>query len=153
MSVIFKTISLKALDSMQKSLEKDPERVREACYDLQQADENCAPITCANDEVFSMLFDLLETDVCEELRSGGRYADLMDFWQEDCDAMDLILLTPEIIKPLRASFSSLDFDIPGFIEDFAYDYDVEEKDVSAALQTLMSSMIATGPEALLFVME
>lgn len=153
MSVVFKTISLKALDSMQKALATDPERVREACYDLQQPDDNCPSISCANDEVFSMLFDLLELDVCEELRQGGKYADLMEFWQEDCDAMDLILLTPEIIKPLRASFASLDFDIPTFIEDFSYDYDVEERDVSAALQTLMSSMIAAGPEALLFVME
>ena len=100
-----------------------------------------------------MLFDLLELDVCEELRSGGDYAELMNFWQEDCDAMDLILLTPEIVKPLRASFSSLDFDIPTFIEDFADEYEVEPRDVSSALQVLMSSMMAAGPDALLYVME
>lgn len=153
MSVIFKTISLKALDSMQKAMTKNPERVREACYELQQEDEFCPSINCGNDEVFSMLFDLLELDVCEELRGGGDYAELMDFWQEDCDAMDLILLTPEIIKPLRASFSSLDFDIPTFIEDFADEYEVEPRDVSSALQVLMSSMMAAGPDALLYVME
>ncbi|MGN0625113.1 MAG: hypothetical protein ACI4I8_02495 [Oscillospiraceae bacterium] len=153
MSVLFKKVPLKTLDAMEKALEKDPDRVREACLELEQPDENGLPILCSDDSVFSMLFDLLESDVCEELRQGGRYARLMDFWQEDCDAMDLILLTPEIIKPLRACFSSLDFDIPAFIEDFAYDYDVEESAVSAALQSLMSAMIASAGDALLFVME
>ncbi len=151
MSVLFKMISLKALDEMQKTIGKDPDRVREACYDLEQADGNELPSSCDNGEVYSLLFDLLESDVCEELRQGGKYAELMEFWQEDSDAMDLILLTPELIKPLRASFSSLDFDIPSFIEDFSIEYEVEQAAISGALQTLMSSMMASAGEALLFV--
>ncbi len=151
MSVLFKMISLKALDDMQKTISKDPDRVREACYDLEQPDSNDLPISCDHAEVYTLLFDLLESDVCEELRQGGKYAELMEFWQEDSDALDLILLTPELIKPLRASFSSLDFDIPTFIEDFSIEYEVEQSAVSGALQTLMSSMMASAGEALLFV--
>ena len=40
-----------------------------------------------------------------------------------------------------------------FIEDFADEYEVEPRDVSSALQVLMSSMMAAGPDALLYVME
>ncbi len=151
MSVLFKMISLKALDEMQKTIAKDPDRVREACYDLEQPDSNDLPLSSDDAEVYTLLFDLLESDVCEELRQGGKYSELMEFWQEDSDALDLILLTPELIKPLRTSFSSLDFDIPAFIEDFSIEYEVEQSAVSGALQTLMSSMMAAAGEALLFV--
>lgn len=151
MSILFKKISLKALDDMQKTLAKDPDRVREACLELQESEPDDLPVTKGEEEVYSILFDLLECDVCDELRQGGKYGELMEFWQEDSDALDLILLTPELIKPLRASFSSLDFDIPTFIEDFSIEYEVEPASVSAALQTLMSAMMAAAGEALLFV--
>ena len=61
MSVLFKKVPLKTLDAMEKALEKDPDRVREACLELEQPDENGLPILCSDDSVFSMLFDLLES--------------------------------------------------------------------------------------------
>ena len=60
MSILFKKISLKALDDMQKTLAKDPDRVREACLELQESEPDDLPVTKGEEEVYSILFDLLE---------------------------------------------------------------------------------------------
>ena len=171
MSVLFKKVSLETLEEMQKTLlnaipeyvsedealseegELGLDDLRDACVELEQPSDDDLPVSSDDGAVYSMLFDFLEAEVCGELRLGGQYSQLMEFWQEDSDMSDLILLTPEIIKPLRACFSSLDFDIPTFIEDFAYEYDCEEGAVSAVLQTIMSAMMASAGEAILFVAE
>ena len=85
------------------------------------------------------------------MRLGGKYEHLLNYWQEDSDASELIILTPEIIKSLRACFSSIDLDIPLLIEDLAEEFESEEIRVSSTLQSLISSLISANGEALLFV--
>ena len=169
MSVKMKKISLKALDEMQKALLKANEKIqsedeglaeeaqlslddlREVCQSLEADSENDLPLTSCDGEMFCNIFDFLESEVCEELRLGGKYEHLLNFWQEDSDASELIILTPEIIKSLRACFSSIDLDIPLLIEDLAEEFESEEIRVSSTLQSLISSLISANGEALLFV--
>lgn len=152
-TVFFKQIPTELLTSLQDSISENEEQARQACRQMEEATSLARICHDCDGEVFSMLFDYLESEVCPELREGGSYADLLAFWEEDCDAMDLILMTPEMITKIRSMFQSLDLDIPGLIEDFSLEWACDSASVCTALQTLMENIQSAGQDALLFIQE
>lgn len=151
MSVLMRKVPLKKLENLQAQLADKPEETLEKALILLEPGFDDLPVRWEDSEIYGMLLEWFQDEASPALLSGGRFGSLLSFLEEAVDAADLYILCPEDLEKVRAYIANLDFDIPGFIEDFAYNYDLDERGVSAALQTLMGAIMASTGEALIFV--
>jgi len=151
MSVLLRKVPLQKLEKIQASLAEKPDEALDKMLILLEPGFDELPIRWEDSEVYEMLLDWFQDEASPALLSGGRFRPLLDFLEDSVDVAELHILCPDDLEKVRAYIADLDFDIPGFIEDFAYNYDLDERGVSAALQTLMGAIMASTGEALLFV--
>lgn len=147
----FKLIEISLLDKIKDTIEDNPEEATRLCEEIDANDDlNLNNGNCSGD-VFSAFYDYLEVEHGLEFMEDSEYLEVMNFWQDVTEPMDLILFTQDEAGDILAVLEDDNFGEEDFTEYMNVDWEIESKYALKAMSALRDNLQqVTAKKALLY---
>lgn len=136
----FKLVDIALLAEIKNAIANNTVEAKRLCeqldadYDLDLDNGNCSG------EVFSALYNYLEAEHDLDFMEESEYLDVLNFWQEVTEPMDLIIFTQDAAGDILAVLEDDNFGEEDFIEFMDVDWEIEAADALEGMAALRDNL-------------
>lgn len=136
----FKLVELSQLNKIKDAMAQNAEEARRMCEEIDGNDDlNLDNGNCSGD-VFSALYDYLEAEHDLDFMEDSEYLDVLGFWQDVTEPIDLIIFTQDVAGDILAVLEDDNFGEEDFIEYMDVDWEIEADDALEGMASLRNNL-------------
>lgn len=136
----FKLVDTAVLDNIKDAIANNTEAAKALCEQLDADDDISLDNGNCSGDVFSALYDYLEAEHDLDFMEDSEYMDVLNFWQEITEPMDLIIFTQDIAGDILAVLEDDNFGEEDFIEYMDVDWEIEADDALDGMAALRDNL-------------
>lgn len=136
----FKLVDIAVLDEIKTAIAKKTADAKKLCEELDADDDLDLDNGNCSGEVFSALYDYLEAEHDLDFMEDSEYLDVLNFWQEITEPMDLIIFTQDVAGDILAVLEDDDFGDESFTEFMDVDWEIEADDALDGMAALRDNL-------------
>lgn len=147
----FKLVDIAKLNEIKGLLAQNPAAAKRLCEQI-DADDNLDLDNgnCGGD-AFSALYDYLEAEHDLDFMEDAEYLDLLEFWQEVSEPLDLMIFTQDAAGDILAVLEDDNFAEEDFGDYMSTDWEIDAEDALEAMAALRDNLgRVTAKRALLY---
>lgn len=136
----FKLVEISLLDKIKDAIADNIEEAGRLCEEIEANDDlNLDNGNCSGG-VFSALYDYLEVEHSLEFMEDSEYLEVMNFWQDVTEPMDLILFTQDEAGDILAVLEDDNFGEEDFTEYMSVDWEIESNYALKSMTALRDNL-------------
>lgn len=136
----FKRVELAQLNKIKEAIAQNTEEARRICEEIDGDDDLDLENGNCSGDVFSALFDYLEAEHDLDFMEDSEYLDVLNFWQEVTEPLDLIIFTLDVAGDILAVLEDDNFGEEDFIEYMDVDWEIEADDALDGMVALRDNL-------------
>lgn len=136
----FKLVELSQLNKIKDAIARDAEEARRMCEEIDGGDDFDLDNGNCSGDVFSALYDYLEAEHELDFMEDSEYLDVLNFWQDITEPMDLIIFTQDVAGDILAVLEDDNFGEEDFIEYMDVDWEIEADDALEGMAALRDNL-------------
>lgn len=136
----FKLVPTGKLDAIKNLLDEDSDKAQALCEEIDNDDDlDLTNGNCSGD-VFSAIYDYLEVEHDLDFMENSEYLDLLEFWQESTEPLDVMILGQDAAGDILAVIEDTDIEEDGFTEYMEADWEIDADLAMAGLKALRKNL-------------
>ena len=147
----FKLVETARLDKIKDAIDKNVEEAKLMCEQIDADDDLDLDNGNCSGEVFSALYDYLEAEHDLDFMEDSEYLELLDFWQEVSEPMDLLIFTQDTAGDILAVLEDDDFGDGSYTEYMDVDWEISAEGALKGMAAMRDNLRrVTSKKALLY---